>query len=313
MGAELDELADRVDRLEQMVSRLTDTLDIIRLLASYGPSVDSDSHDLAGEIWVEDGVYDVDGWEMEGRGEIREMLAGEHHQPYIATGSAHQVSMPVVDVHGDTATALGFMSLIQRTSDGFTIRRQTANRWDLVRTDKGWRVKRRTNRLLNGSVEARDLLRATLLGSSTISGALTGHHEPGGRGYANEQVELFERSEGAEGNTMHGLPVVVLTTRGRTSGKLRKNPLMRVEHEGQYVVVASMGGAPTHPTWFENLQAHPVVELQDGPTRRAYRSHVLTGDERATWWDRAVAAFPQYAEYQERTTREIPVVLLDPA
>lgn len=242
--SEHEALLARMDRLEHTVLRLTDTLEIIELLASYGPAVDSDSGDLAGEIWLEDGVYDVDGWEMDGREAIRAMLASETHQPYVRSGSAHQVSIPVVKIDGDRATALSFMSLIQNGPDGFSIRRQTANRWDLVRTSQGWRVRRRTNRLLDGSVSARELLRATLLGSASATGALPGRYEPSSRDYANEQVRLYERSGGVEGGTMHGLPVVVLTTRGRFSGKLRKSPLMRVEHDGSYVAVASMGGCP---------------------------------------------------------------------
>lgn len=110
---------------------------------------------------------------------------------------------------------------------------------------------------------------------------------------------------------MRGLPVVIVTSRGARTGKTRKTPLMRVEHEGSYALVASQGGAPTHPTWYHNLVAHPDVEVQDGPERRVMRVHVATGRERDLWWERAVAAFADYADYQERTDREIPVFVAE--
>lgn len=111
---------------------------------------------------------------------------------------------------------------------------------------------------------------------------------------------------------MHGLPVIVLTSLGARSGKLRKTPLMRVEHEGQYAVIASKGGAPDHPHWYHNLVADPHVELQDGPVRRDYLAREVTGSDRDVWWERAVAAFPPYAEYAEKTERTIPVFVLSP-
>ena len=111
---------------------------------------------------------------------------------------------------------------------------------------------------------------------------------------------------------MRGLPVVVLTTVGARTGKIRKTPLMRVEHDGRYAVVASQGGAPTHPVWYHNLRANPTVELQDGPARGEFVAHEATGDERREWWQRAVDAFPDYADYQRRTEREIPVFVLEP-
>jgi deazaflavin-dependent oxidoreductase (nitroreductase family) len=130
-----------------------------------------------------------------------------------------------------------------------------------------------------------------------------------------EQVELYESSGGTRGTTLRdtGLPVIVLTTRGARSGKLRKTPLMRVEHEGRYAVVASQGGAPRHPVWYHNLKSDPLVELQDGPARQELTAREVTGDEKAEWWERAVAAYPPYAEYQEKTDREIPVFVLEPA
>jgi deazaflavin-dependent oxidoreductase (nitroreductase family) len=123
-------------------------------------------------------------------------------------------------------------------------------------------------------------------------------------------VEAYERSGGAEANTLRdtGLPVVVVTTRGNKSGKIRKTPLMRVEHDGAYALVASKGGAPTHPVWYYNLKADPeTVQIQDGSERKEYSVRELSGDERELWWERAVAAYPPYAEYQEKTERLIPV------
>lgn len=112
---------------------------------------------------------------------------------------------------------------------------------------------------------------------------------------------------------MRGMPVVVLTMRGARTGKTRKVPLMRVEHDGRYAAVASMGGAPQHPVWYYNLLAHPDLVLQDGLERTRMRARELSGEERAVWWDRAVAAYPDYAAYQRRTTRTIPVFVLEPA
>lgn len=130
--------------------------------------------------------------------------------------------------------------------------------------------------------------------------------------WVRQQVETFEASGGTEGNTLRGMPVVVLTMRGAKSGKIRKVPLMRVEHEGRYAAVASLGGAPQHPVWYHNLRADPHVELQDGPRRTSFVAREVTGDEKAQWWERAVAAFPDYADYQARTEREIPVLVLEP-
>ncbi|MGW5048507.1 nitroreductase family deazaflavin-dependent oxidoreductase [Streptomyces griseoluteus] len=144
---------------------------------------------------------------------------------------------------------------------------------------------------------------------------LEGEYEPSPEQWVRDQVELYESSGGREGNTLldTGLPVIILTTRGNRSGKLRKTPLMRVEHDGKYAVVASVGGAPKHPVWYFNVKADPTVELQDGPKKRDMRAREVNGDEKAQWWERAVAAFPPYAEYQEKTDREIPVFVLEPA
>lgn len=143
---------------------------------------------------------------------------------------------------------------------------------------------------------------------------LTGEYEPSTATWVRDQVELYEFSGGTEGTTLRdtGLPVVIVTNVGATTGKIRKTPLMRVEHEGRYAAVASQGGAPTHPTWYANLRANPQVELQDGPAKQDMRARELTGEERAQWWERAVAAFPAYASYQEKTERQIPVLLLEP-
>ena len=141
---------------------------------------------------------------------------------------------------------------------------------------------------------------------------LIGEYEPGTVDWAREQVDEFESSNGARGNTMRGRPVVVLTSVGAKSGKLRKNPLMRVEHDGVYAVVASMGGQPQNPTWYHNLLAHPHVELQDGAVRRDYRAREVTGEEKALWWQRATETWPDYDAYQAKTQRQIPVFVLKP-
>ncbi len=128
--------------------------------------------------------------------------------------------------------------------------------------------------------------------------------------WARKQAELLERSGGTEGTTLNGMPVVLMTTKGNKTGKLRKTPLMRVEHDGEYAVVASLGGAPKHPVWYYNVKAEPLVELQDGPDKADYLAREVSGDEKAVWWDRAVAAYPDYADYQRKTDREIPVFVL---
>lgn len=141
---------------------------------------------------------------------------------------------------------------------------------------------------------------------------LKGEYAPSTSDWAREQAELYERSGGIKGTTLNGLPVVVVTSVGAKTGKLRKTPLMRVEHEGEYAVVASRGGAPQHPVWYYNLVANPHVELQDGPVKLDYLAREVTGEEKAQWWERAVAAYPPYADYQAKTTREIPVFVLTP-
>jgi deazaflavin-dependent oxidoreductase (nitroreductase family) len=144
---------------------------------------------------------------------------------------------------------------------------------------------------------------------------LEGEYEPSPAQWVRDQVELYESSGGTKGTTLRdtGLPVILLTTRGARSGKIRKTPLMRVEHDGRYAVVASKGGAPDHPVWYFNVKADPHVELQDGPAKQDMTARELTGAEKAEWWGHAVAAYPPYAEYQEKTARQIPVFVLEPA
>jgi F420H(2)-dependent quinone reductase len=142
-----------------------------------------------------------------------------------------------------------------------------------------------------------------------------GEYEPSTAAWVRNQVEEYEGSGGTEGTTLRetGLPVVIVTNLGVKSGKVRKTPVMRVEHDGKYAMVASKGGAPENPLWTYNLRAHPQVELQDGPAKQDMVAREVSGDERAQWWERAVAAFPNYAEYQQKTSREIPVFVLEPA
>ncbi|MEU8144361.1 nitroreductase family deazaflavin-dependent oxidoreductase [Nonomuraea sp. NPDC048901] len=153
---------------------------------------------------------------------------------------------------------------------------------------------------------------------------LKGEYEPSTTQLVRDHVELYESSGGTEGTTLgsligsedanrRDLPVVILTTLGVKSGKIRKSPLMRVEHDGSYAVVASLGGAPKHPVWYHNVVAEPRVELQDGPVRQDMLAREVTRDEKAVWWARAVEAYPDYADYQKKTDREIPVFVLEPA
>jgi deazaflavin-dependent oxidoreductase (nitroreductase family) len=140
---------------------------------------------------------------------------------------------------------------------------------------------------------------------------LTGEYEPSPEAWVREQVEKYEASGGKEAGDLRGMPVIVLTTKGAKSGKLRKQALMRVEHDGKYAAVASLGGSPKNPVWYHNVKATPRVELQDGEVRKDYTAREVTGEEKAQWWERAVQAFPDYADYQRRTDREIPVFVLE--
>ncbi len=141
---------------------------------------------------------------------------------------------------------------------------------------------------------------------------LTGQYEPSASARARAQVELYEATNGEQGGDNRGRPVIILTSVGAKSGKLRKTPLMRVEHEGVYAVVASLGGAPKNPVWYHNLRKNPHVELQDGATRRDYTAREVTGEEKAAWWERAIETWPDYASYQAKTDRQIPVFVLEP-
>jgi deazaflavin-dependent oxidoreductase (nitroreductase family) len=144
---------------------------------------------------------------------------------------------------------------------------------------------------------------------------LTGEYEPSSWDWVREQVETYERTGGAEANTLRdtGIPIVIVTTRGSKSGKLRKFALMRVEHGGEYALVASVGGAPRNPGWYHNVVDEPHVMIQDGHEPSDFTAELVEGDERRAWWERAAAVYPPYLEYQERTDRVIPVFVARPA
>jgi deazaflavin-dependent oxidoreductase (nitroreductase family) len=142
--------------------------------------------------------------------------------------------------------------------------------------------------------------------------ALTGEYEPSASGWVREHVEQIMRTGTTDGVTIKGLPTVLMTYRGAKTGKVRKTPVMRVEHEGRYAAVASKGGAPTNPQWYASLVAEPAIELQDGAVTREYRAREVFEDEKALWWRRAVDAYPDYADYQRKTDRQIPVFVLEP-
>jgi len=141
---------------------------------------------------------------------------------------------------------------------------------------------------------------------------LTGEYEPSQNDRTREQVELYEATNGAKGGTLKGKPVIVLTFKGAKSGKLRKTPLMRIEHDGTYAVVASNAGAPTHPFWYRNIVANPIVELQDGAVKHDMRAREVFGEEKNEWWERADAAYSEFPAYRARAGREIPVLVLEP-
>jgi deazaflavin-dependent oxidoreductase (nitroreductase family) len=140
---------------------------------------------------------------------------------------------------------------------------------------------------------------------------LDGEYAPSTSGWARRQAEKYEATDGREANDLQGRPVIILTTVGAKSGMLRKTALMRVEHEGAYAVVASLGGAPKNPVWYYNIVANPHVELQDLAEKHDYSAREVHGDEKAAWWERAVATWPAYAKYQKKTDREIPVFVLE--
>ena len=139
---------------------------------------------------------------------------------------------------------------------------------------------------------------------------LQGEYAPSTSDWARKQAEAFEASNGESGNDMRGMSIIVVTSVGAKTGKLRKTPLMRVEHNGEYAAVASLGGAPQNPVWYHNLKTNPHVELQDGPVKKDYIAREVSGEERDLWWERSVAAFPDYANYQTKTERVIPVFVL---
>lgn len=141
---------------------------------------------------------------------------------------------------------------------------------------------------------------------------LSGEYEPSTAEWARRQAETYEETKGEKAATLQGRPIVVVTSVGARSGRLRKTPLMRVEHDGRYLIVASYGGKPRNPAWYHNIVANPQVELQDGGVTRDMVARELSGDEYEEWWRRAVAAFPTYASYRERAPRPIPVFLLEP-
>ncbi|MBH0781852.1 nitroreductase family deazaflavin-dependent oxidoreductase [Nocardia bovistercoris] len=141
---------------------------------------------------------------------------------------------------------------------------------------------------------------------------LTGEYAPSTSDWARKQAESYEQSGGTDATSLQGKPIILLTTRGAKTGKLRKTPLMRVEHGGEYAVVASLGGAPKHPVWYFNIKAESHVELRDGTENKDYVAREVFGEEKAVWWERAVEAWPDYANYQTKTTREIPVFVLSP-
>jgi F420H(2)-dependent quinone reductase len=142
---------------------------------------------------------------------------------------------------------------------------------------------------------------------------LQGEYAPSSAKWVRDQVEEIESSGGERGTVLRGVPVIVITSVGSGSGKLRKNPVMRVEHDGRYAAVASKGGAPEHPAWYRNLVDHPLVEVQDATRRGDFTARELSGAERDEWWERAVAVWPDYAEYQTKTDRQIPVFVIEPA
>jgi F420H(2)-dependent quinone reductase len=141
---------------------------------------------------------------------------------------------------------------------------------------------------------------------------LEGEYAPSPWDWSREQADKYAESGGADAADMKGMPIILLTTVGAKTGKLRKTPLMRVEHNGEYACVASLGGAPKNPVWYYNIAKNSRVELQDGSVTQDYDAREVFGDEKAVWWDRAVAAYPDYADYQTKTDRQIPVFVLTP-
>ncbi|MFG2003691.1 nitroreductase/quinone reductase family protein [Spirillospora sp. NPDC048911] len=194
---------------------------------------------------------------------------------------------------------------IELTDSGKALTAQIEQLWQALAEETAAGLPAQTRAELPG------ILR-TLTGNVDRGTTLTGEYEPSALDWVREHVEQIMRTGTTDGVTMSDRPTVLMTYRGAKTGKIRKTPLMRVEHGGRYAVVASMGGAPTNPQWYASLLAEPLIELQDGTETRAYRARELSGDEKALWWRRAVDAFPDYAEYQRGTDREIPVLVLEP-
>ncbi|MGH3881562.1 MAG: nitroreductase family deazaflavin-dependent oxidoreductase [Actinophytocola sp.] len=228
----------------------------------------------------------------------------------------------VADNHGSTALRDGFQTHVAVEGWGRdnTFRHNTADvrgpgygvQHRAVRRERagqrGVLGQHRDERRVGSGQRAHDgLLRLT------CAMPLKGEYEPSASERSRNQVAEFEASDGARGNTLRGMPVIILTTVGAKSGKIRKTPLMRVESEGRYAVVASLGGAPKHPVWYHNVKANPHVELQDGAVRQDMLAREVTGAEKADWWETAVEAYPDYADYQRKTDRDIPVFVLEPA
>ena len=149
-------------------------------------------------------------------------------------------------------------------------------------------------------------------GFKVVGMPLSGEYAPSPLDWSREQADKYIESGGTDGTDLQGKPVILLTTVGAKTGKLRKTPLMRVEHNGEYAIVASLGGAPKNPLWYYNVVKNPRVELQDGVVARDYEARQVFGNEKATWWERAVEVWPDYAEYQKKTDRQIPVFVLTP-
>jgi len=141
---------------------------------------------------------------------------------------------------------------------------------------------------------------------------LEGEYAPSPWDWSREQADKYAESGGADAADMKGMPIILLTTVGAKTGKLRKTPLMRIEHNGEYACVASLGGAPKNPVWYYNIAKNSRVELQDGSVTQDYDAREVFGDEKAVWWERAVQAYPDYADYQTKTDRQIPVFVLTP-
>jgi F420H(2)-dependent quinone reductase len=140
-----------------------------------------------------------------------------------------------------------------------------------------------------------------------------GQYEPSPSDRVRQQVALYEATNGKEGATLEGKPVVILTTQGAKTGKIRKTPLIRIEQDGTYAVVASAGGAPRHPRWYHNVTAHPLVQLQDGEKIQWMRARELSGEEKARWWTVAESRWPHFPEYRATAHRDIPILVLEPA